>query len=84
MVPFLIVGPLFFVSLGMLAGIVSKTPETAAVIGNVITFPMMFLAGTFFPVSSFSPGLQLVAKVLPLYYVIDGMNQVLLFNNIPR
>ncbi|MFZ0699842.1 MAG: ABC transporter permease [Thermoplasmata archaeon] len=84
LVPFLIVGPLFFVSLGMLAGTVAKTPETAAVIGNVITFPMMFLAGTFFPVSSFSPGLQLVAKVLPLYYVIDGMNQVLLFNNLPR
>ncbi len=84
LVPFLIGGPLFFVSLGMLAGTVSKIPETAAVIGNVITFPMMFLAGTFFPVSSFSPGLQLVAKVLPLYYVIDGMNQVLLFNNLPR
>lgn len=84
LLPFLIVGPLFFVSLGMLAGTVAKTPETAAVIGNIITFPMMFLAGTFFPVSSFSPGLQLVAKVLPLYYVIDGMNQVLLFNNIGR
>jgi ABC-2 type transport system permease protein len=84
LVPFLIVGPLFFVSLGMLAGTVARTPETAAVIGNVITFPMMFLAGTFFPVSSFSPGLQLVAKALPLYYVIDGMNQVLLLKNIPR
>jgi ABC-2 type transport system permease protein len=84
LLPFLIAGPLFFVSLGMLAGTVAKTPETAAVIGNVITFPMMFLSGTFFPVSSFSPGLQFFAKILPLYYVIDGMNQVLLFNNIPR
>ncbi|MCL4308323.1 MAG: ABC transporter permease [Candidatus Thermoplasmatota archaeon] len=84
MVPFLLVGPLLFVSLGMLAGSIARTPESAAVIGNIITFPMMFLAGTFFPVSEFSPGLQVVAKVLPLYYVIDGMNQVLLFQNYAR
>jgi ABC-2 type transport system permease protein len=81
LLPFLVLGPLFFVSLGMLAGSVAKTPETAAVIGNVITFPMMFLAGTFFPVSDFGPGLQTVAHALPLYYVIDGMDKVMLFNN---
>ncbi len=84
LIPFLIAGPLLFVSLGMLAGSVARTPESAAVIGNVITFPMMFLAGTFFPVSSFGPALQTVAKVLPLYYVIDGMNQVMLFQNLSR
>ncbi len=84
LIPFLFAGPLLFVSLGMLAGSIARTPESAAVIGNVITFPMMFLAGTFFPVSGFSPGLQAVAKVLPLYYVIDGMNQVMLFQNISR
>lgn len=81
LVPFLVLGPFFFVSLGMLAGSVAKTPETAAVIGNVITFPMMFLSGTFFPVSLFSPTLQSFAHLLPLYYVIDGMNQVMLFDN---
>ena len=79
--PFLILGPFFFVSLGMVAGSISKTPESAAVLGNVITFPMMFLSGTFFPVSSFPPFLQTIAHVLPLYYVIDGMNQALLFHN---
>jgi ABC-2 type transport system permease protein len=80
-IPFLIVGPLLFVSLGMVAGVVAKTPESAAVIGNIITFPMMFLAGTFFPVSSFSPGLQAVAHLLPLYYVIDGLNNAMIFAN---
>lgn len=81
LVPFLVLGPFFFVSLGMLAGSIAKTPETAAVIGNVITFPMMFLSGTFFPVSEFPPYLQAFAHILPLYYVIDGMNKVMLFNN---
>ena len=81
MVPFLILGPFFFVSLGMLAGAVSRTPETAAIVGNVISFPMMFLSGTFFPVSAFGSTLQTIARVLPLYYVIDGLNAVMLFNN---
>jgi ABC-2 type transport system permease protein len=81
MFPFLVGGPVLFVSLGLLAGSVSKTPETAAVIGNVILFPMMFLSGTFFPVSSFPAYLQSVAHVLPLYYVIEGLNDGILFNN---
>jgi ABC-2 type transport system permease protein len=81
MLPFLVLGPFFFVSLGMLAGSLAKTPESAAVIGNVITFPMMFLSGTFFPVTSFPPYLQSFAHILPLYYVIDGLNKVMLFNN---
>ena len=81
LVPFLVLGPFLFVSLGMLAGSLAKTPESAAIIGNIITAPMMFLAGTFFPVSSFSPELQAVAHALPLYYIIDGMNQVMLFQN---
>ncbi len=79
--PFLVVGPVFFVSLGLLAGRVSTSPETAAVVGNIITFPMMFLSGTFFPVSSFPAYLQTVAHALPLYYVIDGLNAGLLFGN---
>ncbi|MCI4343927.1 MAG: ABC transporter permease [Thermoplasmata archaeon] len=81
LLPFLFIGPFLFVSLGMLAGTVAKTPESAAVIGNIITFPMMFLSGTFFAVSAFPNYLQAVAHVLPLYYVIDGMDQVMLFSN---
>ncbi|MGA7923532.1 MAG: ABC transporter permease [Thermoplasmata archaeon] len=83
-IPFLVLGPFLFVALGMLAGSVSKTPESAAVVGNIITFPMMFLSGTFFPVADFSPGLQDVAHVLPLYYVIDGLNSTMLFGNTTR
>ena len=82
--PFLVVGPFFFVSLGMLCGSVARTPESAALIGNIVTFPMMFLSGTFFSVSSFPPTLQAFAHILPLYYVIDGMNQVMLFSNTGR
>ena len=79
--PFLIVGPMFFVSLGMLVGSVTKSVESAGVIGNIITFPMMFLSGTFFPISSMPAYLQSFAHVLPLYYLIAGLNNVMLYGN---
>ena len=79
--PFLLVGPMFFVSLGMLVGTVSKSVESAAVVGNIITFPMMFLSGTFFPISSMPQYLQTFAHVLPLFYVIAGLNNVMLYAN---
>ena len=50
--PFLVLVPVMFVSLGLLLGTIAKTPESAAVVGNIVTFPMMFLSGTFFPVCS--------------------------------
>lgn len=78
---FLVIGPFFFVSLGMLVGTVTNSPESAAVVGNLVTFPMMFLSGTFFPVSSMPMYLQGVAHALPLFYVIDGLTNVMIYGN---
>jgi len=80
-VPFLIIGPLFFVSLGMLVGTVTKSVESAGVVGNIITFPMMFLSGTFFPISLMPTYLQEFAHVLPLFYLIEGLNNVMVYAN---
>jgi len=82
LIPFLVLGPMLFASLGMLVGTVAKNPETAGVVGNIITFPMMFLAGTFFPISQMPEYLQTAAHVLPLFYVTEGLNNVMVYNNI--
>jgi ABC-2 type transport system permease protein len=82
LLPFLVLGPMLFAALGMLVGTVTKNPETAGVIGNIVTFPMMFLAGTFFPISSMPDYLQTFAHVLPLFYVVEGLNNVMVYNNI--
>jgi ABC-2 type transport system permease protein len=81
LIPFLILGPTLFASLGMLVGTVTKNPETAGVIGNIVTFPMMFLAGTFFPISIMPQYLQNIAHVLPLYYIVEGLNNVMVYAN---
>jgi ABC-2 type transport system permease protein len=81
LIPFLLLGPTLFASLGMLVGTVTKNPETAGVIGNIVTFPMMFLAGTFFPISIMPHYLQSIAHVLPLYYIVEGLNNVMVYAN---
>ena len=81
LIPFLILGPMMFCSLGMLVGTITKNPETAGVIGNVVTFPMMFLSGTFFPISIMPQYLQSIAHVLPLFYIIQGLNNVMVYAN---
>ncbi len=81
LIPFLILGPTLFASLGMLVGTITKNPETAGVIGNIVTFPMMFLSGTFFPIAIMPQYLQSIAHVLPLFYIIEGLNAVMVYSN---
>jgi ABC-2 type transport system permease protein len=82
LIPFLLIGPTLFASLGMLVGTVTKNPETAGVIGNIVTFPMMFLSGTFFPISIMPQYLQTIAHVLPLFYIIEGLNNAMVYGNV--
>jgi ABC-2 type transport system permease protein len=82
LIPFLILGPMMFCSLGMLVGTVTKSTETASVVGNIITFPMMFLSGTFFPISLMPDYLRTVAHGLPLFYIVEGLNNVMVYGNI--
>ncbi|MGA1793360.1 MAG: ABC transporter permease, partial [Thermoplasmatota archaeon] len=70
-----------FSGLAMLVVRFVKEPQAASALGNVITFPMMFLSGSFFPVDGFPDFLQVFAKILPLYYVNEGLRDAMLFND---
>ena len=51
----------------------ASEPDTADAVSNAITIPMMFLSGTFFPVSAMPDVVQPIARVLPLYYMANGL-----------
>jgi ABC-2 type transport system permease protein len=70
---------LMFTGLGMIIARFVKDPDGADAAANVITFPMMFLSGTFFPLSSMPLFLQAIAQVLPLTYVSDGLRASMIF-----
>jgi ABC-2 type transport system permease protein len=73
-----------FSGLGMLIGRFVRDPETADMAGGAITFPMMFLAGTFFPLDQMGPELQTIAQFLPLYYVNEALRNAVIYNDIDK
>jgi len=76
----LVVGTSFlFTGMGMLIGRFVKDEESAGMAGGVITFPMMFLAGTFFPLEQMPEILQTVAYILPLYYINEGFRDAMVY-----
>src|SRR2546428_332667 len=78
----LIVGGTFeFTSLGMVLGIFVRDPGTGEAIANAIGFPMMFLAGSFFPIDSMPSFLRTIARALPLTYINEGLRATMVLAN---
>ncbi len=76
-IPLVVAGTLAFLSIGLLAGAVAKTQESANVIVNLVVLPMAFLSGSFFPLDGAPGWLRAVAQVLPLRYLNTAMIDVL-------
>jgi ABC-2 type transport system permease protein len=70
---------LMFTGVGMIIARFVKDPDGADAAANVITFPMMFLSGTFFQLSQMPQFLQTIARVLPLTYVSEGLRAAMIF-----
>jgi ABC-2 type transport system permease protein len=70
---------LMLTGLGMIIARFVRDPDGADAAANVITFPMMFLSGTFFPLSQMPLFLQSIAQVLPLTYVNEGLRASMIF-----
>ena len=65
-IPLLIVGTLCFMSIGLLAGAITKTTEGAVNAANFMVLPMAFLSGSFFPLDAAPDWLQAFSNLLPL------------------
>jgi ABC-2 type transport system permease protein len=76
-IPLVLAGTLSFMSIGLLAGAWARTQESASAIVNLIVLPMAFLSGAFIPLDAAPEWLRIVAKALPLHYLVDGMQDVM-------
>jgi len=70
-----------FVGTGMILTRFVKEAQSAAAAANAISYPMMFLSGSFFPIELMPGLLQTVAKKLPLYYVNEGLRASMVFED---
>jgi ABC-2 type transport system permease protein len=70
---FIVLEVFAFGGIGMILTRVANEAESAAAAANFIMFPMMFLSGSFFPLEMMPAFLQTIARILPLYYVNEGL-----------
>jgi ABC-2 type transport system permease protein len=69
----LLLGMACFLAIGFIVAGVAKTQEATIPIVNLISFPMMFLSGIFFPVSSLPKTLAHIVHYFPLTYVAGAL-----------
>lgn len=76
LVSIVVLGTVVLFGIGLAVGGWAKNESQAAPLANLITFPMMFLSGTFFPRFLMPTWLQSASGFLPLTPVIDGIRLV--------
>jgi ABC-2 type transport system permease protein len=78
LLPTLLILSLALSGLGILMATRMHSQQGFQFLMQLIVFPLMFLAGVFFPVDGVPVWLQIVAKVNPLTYGVDAIRQIFL------
>lgn len=71
---FMVLTSVTFVGIGLIIATNVDNIEGFQVLMNFLVMPLFFLSGALFPITSSTPEwLQIVSKIDPLFYAIDGM-----------
>jgi ABC-2 type transport system permease protein len=71
-----LLGIALFLSVGFCMGSIAKTQQAIMAIGNLVTFPQMFLSGIFYPIDILPELIQPVAQLLPLSFLADAVREI--------
>jgi ABC-2 type transport system permease protein len=72
-----VIGSVVFLAMGFGVAGWAKNENQAAPVANLISLPMMFLSGSFFPREAMPEFLQTVTRFLPLTYLNDALRAVI-------
>jgi ABC-2 type transport system permease protein len=67
----LLLSTLSILSIGFVIASLVPTARFAQPVGALVFYPMIALSGLFVPVESFPPSLEMVAKLLPMTYIVS-------------
>ena len=62
---------------GMVLSVLTHSQEQYMAVGMLVSMPIMFLSGVFFPVQTMPEILQIIAQVLPVTYAADALRGVM-------
>jgi ABC-2 type transport system permease protein len=70
-------GAIALAALNIFIALQTKNTEATFTISNFLTFPLMFVSGSQLPVSLLPKWMQLIARVNPINFGVDGMRVLL-------
>jgi ABC-2 type transport system permease protein len=73
----IILGAIMFLGLGFAISGLAKTVEAVPAIANLIVFPMLFLAGTFFPTETMPDWLETIVNYMPLTHLSHSLREIM-------
>ncbi len=73
-----LLGTLTFIAIGFFTAAVARTEESGTALTNLVSFPMLFLSGIFFPVNSLPGFLAPIVRAIPLTYMADALRQTMI------
>lgn len=76
-----VAGTAMFAGLGTIFANYAKDSESATTAVMAVTFPLMFISGTFMPVENMPWFLQYIAAISPLTYLSNGLRSAMITGN---
>ena len=74
-------GGVLFLSIGLAISSLAPSEDSAPAIANLVTFPMLFLSGVFFPIDFLPKFVGYLSNVLPLTHLAEGIRLSALYGN---
>ena len=78
LIPMIIILSLGLAGLGIFLASFMRSQQGFQTMMQIIIFPLIFLAGVFFPVNNVPVWMEVISKVNPLTYGVDAVRQVFL------
>ena len=78
LIPVVIILSLALSGLGILIASFMQSQQGFQVLIQILIFPLIFLAGVFFPVNDVPVWMEIISKVNPLTYGVDAIRQIFL------
>jgi ABC-2 type transport system permease protein len=78
LIPMIIILSLGLAGLGIMLASFMRSQQGFQTMMQIIIFPLIFLAGVFFPVNNVPVWMEVISKVNPLTYGVDAVRQVFL------
>ena len=74
-------GGILFLAIGLAISSLAPNEDSAPAIANLVTFPMLFLSGVFFPIDFLPRIIGYISNLLPLTHLAQGIRLSALYGN---